>query len=181
MKIYLAVIATVFGMLVAVSPAFGAEPITAKNWANHPDIIEIRSIYQKAKGEKDAGKLRKQQREFIYCEPYEDTLRVLYSDAKGKPRIYPFEGGSGDLAVQRELYYDEKGNLRFAFITAGAFNGTRIEHRIYLSAAGKRIWETQKLLEGPGYTFPGEWPEEELVRNPRQAFNAKNPSKEKRK
>jgi hypothetical protein len=59
-------------------------------------------------------------------------------------------------------------------IKAGAVNGTQIEYRIYLSKAGKRLWESRDLLEGPGYTFPSVWPERELVRNPWRAFKAKN-------
>lgn len=158
--------------------AYAAEVITEKNWANHPDIVEVRLLYQAIKASKEAGTLKKMQRKFNFCEPYEDTVRVLHTDRNGKPRIYYFTGGSDDSAVQRELYYDENGKLRFAFITAGAYNGTRLEHRVYFSKAGKKIWEIQKRLEGPGYTFPREWPDEELVQNPVQAYNGKSPCPE---
>jgi len=154
------------------------EPITAKNWVNHPDIVEVRSLYQKVKEAREAGSLKKKERKFEYCEPYEDMVRILYMDQNGKPRLYYYEGGSDDSAIQRELYYDENGKLRFVFITAGAHNGTRLEHRVYFSKAGKKIWESQKLLEGPGYTFPTEWPDEELIQDPVKAFNDKNPCRE---
>jgi hypothetical protein len=153
---------------------YGGEPITAKNWVNHPDIVEVRSIYQKVLEAKEAGSLKKKERKFKYCKPYEDIARILYMDRNGKPRLYYYEGGSDDSAVQRELYYDENGKLRFAFITAGAANGTRLEHRVYFSKDGKKIWEIQKFLEGPGYTFPTVWPDEELIQDPVKAYKEKN-------
>jgi len=162
------------GLWLLTSGAFAAQVLTEKNWINHPDIVEVRSVYQKVKEDKNGGKLKKKERKFEYCEPYEDTVRTLYTARDGTPRIYYYAGGSDDSSVQHELYYDENGKLRFAFIMAEAYNGTKLEHRVYLSKAGKKIWETQKLLEGPGYTFPTEWPDEELIQNPLQAFNDKN-------
>lgn len=165
--------------LLVVGATFAAESITEKNWANHPEIVEVRLLYQKIIDAKTAGSLKKQERKFDTTDmPYEDDVRILYTDKNGKIRIYSYEGGSDDSVVRRELYYDENGRLRFAFITAGAYNGTKLEHRIYFSKAGKKIWEIQKLLEGPGYTFPSEWPDDELVRNPAQAFVAKSPCPE---
>jgi hypothetical protein len=160
--------------VLSANAVLAAEAIDEKNWLNHPDIVEVRSLYQGIKETKDAGKLKKAERKFRYCEPYEDTVRTLYTDPNGTARIYHYGGGSDDSAVQRNLYYDGTGTLRFAFIVAGAHNGTKLEHRVYLSKAGKKIWETQRRLEGPGYTFPTEWPEEELIRNPMQAFRDKN-------
>jgi hypothetical protein len=161
-----------------LSSGGAAQVPTEKNWKNHPDIVEVRSLYQKVKEAKNAGKLKKKERKFKYCEPYEDTVRTLYSARDGTPRIYYYESGSDDSSVRHELYYDESGKLRFALIIAGAYNGTKLEHRVYLSRAGKKIWETQKRLEGPGYTFPTEWPDEELIRNPLQAFNDHSPCPE---
>jgi hypothetical protein len=166
------------GLWLLTSAGFAAQVLTEKNWINHPDIVEVRSLYQKVKEDKNAGKLKKKERKFKYCEPYEDTVRTLYTARDGTPRIYYYGGGSDDSSVEHELYYDESGKLRFAFITAGAYNGTKVEHRVYFSKAGKKIWETQKRLEGPGYTFPTEWPDEELIRNPLQALNDKNPCPE---
>jgi len=169
------------GLWLFVSCAVLAnEAITEKNWVNHPEIVDVRTLYQKIKESKDAGRLKRNERKFdtTSCEPYEDDVRVLFTDQKGKPRIYYYEGGSEDSMVRRELFYDDNGKLRFAFVRAGAYNGTKLEHRVYLSKAGKKIWEIQKLLEGPGYTFPTEWPDPELIQNPVQAFNHKSPCKE---
>jgi len=157
------------------SGAYAAGTINEKNWVNHPEVVEVRSLYQTIKEAKDTGKLKKKERKFDYCEPYQDTDRILYMDGKGKPRIYYYSGGSDDSAVHRELYYDENGKLRFAFIIAGAYNRTKLEHRVYFSKKGLKVWEIQKLLEGPGYTFPHEWPDDELIQNPVQAYNDKSP------
>lgn len=72
---------------------FSAEPITEKNWVTHPDIVAVRSLYQKVKEAKEAGRLKKTERVFEYCEPYEDTNRALYVQSDGIPRIYEYEGG----------------------------------------------------------------------------------------
>ncbi len=157
---------------------YAGEAITEKNWANHPEIVAVRSLYQTITKSKDASNLKKKERKFNYCEPYQDTIRTLYTDRNGKPRIYYSRGGSDDSAVQTEFYYDENSKLRFAFIIAGAYNGTKLEHRVYFSKAGKKIWEIQKLLEGPGYTFPKEWPDADLIQDPLKAFNDKSPCPE---
>lgn len=163
---------------LAANVVYAGEPINEMNWIKHPEIVEVRSLYQAIKESKDTGNLKRKERKFNYCKPYEDTDRTLYTDQNGKPRIYYYSGGSDDSVVQRELYYDESVKLRFAFIIAGAHNGTKVEHRVFFSKVGKKIWETQKRLEGPGYTFPTEWPDAELIQNPVQAFNNKSPCPE---
>jgi hypothetical protein len=171
---------TAAACLMAGNAAFAAEAINARNWTSHPEIVEVRLLYQKILQDKAAGRLHKKERSFdtADCEPYEDEVRILYLDKNKIARIYYFEGGSDDSAVKTELFYDESGKLRFAFIVAGAYNGTRLEHRVYFSRAGKKIWEIQKLLEGPGYTFPEEWPEAELIADPLRAYSDKSPCPE---
>ena len=158
---------------------YGDEGVTSKNWRNHPEIVEVRNIYKSVREAIDSKKLQKDVREFDYCEPYVDTVRVLYVDHRGVVRNYYFSGGSDDSAMRRDLYYDLNGKLRFAFIQAAAANGTRIEHRIYFSPDGRRLWEMQSYRKGPGYTFPTEWPEEDLIRDPKKAFETMSPCKRK--
>ena len=90
-------------------------------------------------------------------------------------RSYHVVRGSDNSAVQVAYYYDAAGALRFVLATAGAVNGTAIEYRIYLSQAGKRLWQARRKLKGPGYTFPAELPDDWLVEKPMQAFHAKDP------
>jgi len=163
---------------LASAALYTLDTITERNWKNHPEIVEVRSLCQAINELKNAGKLKKMVRKFNFCMRYEDTIRTLYTDGEGKPRIYYYNGGSDDSALQRELYYDEKGMLRFAIIIASAVNGTILDHRVYFSQQGIKISEIQKLLTGPGYTFPKVWPEHELIKNPIQAFNKEHPCPE---
>ena len=114
----------------------------------------MRAIYRDVTAAAKAGRLRKVDRTFGYCRPYEDMERTLYLDARGVVRSYHFSGGSDDFAAQRALYYDRDGKLRFVMVKAGAVNGTNIEHRIYLSAAGERVWETQATYQRPRLHLP---------------------------
>jgi hypothetical protein len=138
------------------------DEITKANWQQHPKIKAIRAIVQSV----NAGISRKtftvKKRAFEYCGPDEDTARTLATDSKGVVRFYENEGGSEDSALKWEHYYDEGGRLRFVFITGGAVNGSKLEHRIYFDETGKRIWEEQVYKKGPGYTFPEVWPDEQL-------------------
>jgi hypothetical protein len=165
-------------VLLANHSAFADEPITEKNWASHPQIVEVRMLYQKIMAEKAAGKLRRKAREFDCSlapdfanrEPdYEGYIRILYTDRSGKPRIYYHEGGSEDSMVRIELYYDDNGKLRFALTKGGAVNNTKMERRTYFSRSGEKIWDDDKILEGPGYSFV-EWG---LVDDPVREFNGK--------
>ena len=136
--------------------------VTKVNWRQHPQIRAVRAIVQSVKNGMGRRSLTVRKRVFEYCEPHEDTERVLATDSRGRARFYQSAGGSEDSFVKREHYYDEAGRLRFVFITGGAANGSELEHRIYFNGAGKRIWEEQTYKKGPGYTFPEVWPEDQL-------------------
>lgn len=153
--------------------------ITSKNWTDHPAVKEIRDMYAEVMQLMEAKKLVRKEKNFEDCEPYQDTVRIVYADSRGTIRNYYVDAGSDDSMVRRDFYYDKDGKLRFAFIRGGAVNGTKIEHRIYFDPSGKRIWEIQKLVEGPGYTFPQDtWPDDEIVYDPIRAFSASNICKE---
>jgi hypothetical protein len=167
-------LATALALLAAPLTA-SAEPITAASWRRHPPITEIRAVYQDIRRAEASGRLRKEQLDLGYCRPYEDTERTLYRDAKGAVRSYHTGAGSDDSAVQAAYYYDRDGALRCVLVKAGAVNGTAYEYRIYLSKSGARLWEERRLLQGPGYTFPSQWPDDWLVKDPMQAFHAQHP------
>jgi hypothetical protein len=159
-----------------VATASGNEPVTTANWQNHPAIVEIRKIYQKIEQDKEAGHLRKEQRTFAYCHPYDDGGdRTVYLDSGGDVRSYQVVRGSDDSAAQAAYYYDRDGALRFVLAKAGAVNGTAYEYRIYLAKSGERLWQDLRHVEGPGYSFPAELPDDWLVRDPKQAFAAPDP------
>jgi hypothetical protein len=155
--------------------------VTKANWQQHPKIRAVRAVVQVVKAKLGTKSFKVRTREFEYCEPYEDALRTLAVDAGGRVRYYERQAGSDDSALKWEHYYDEAGRLRFVFITGGAANGSRLEHRVYFDDNGKRIWEEHKYTTGPGYTFPEVWPDEELQRKDvMTAFNATSPCTEKR-
>lgn len=171
---------TVWLAMVAAPLVATAEPVTPSNWRRHPEIVEIRAIYRETREAEAAGRLRREQRVFGYCRPYDDTERTLYLDGGGTVRSYHAGRGSDDSAAQAYYYYDRAGALRFVFVQAGAVNGTATEYRIYVSKAGERLWEERRNLKGPGWRFPGQLPDDWLVRSPAQAFGAEAPCPEEK-
>jgi hypothetical protein len=153
-------------VLATASPAFAQTGITSSNWMNHPRIVAIREIVAEIESLIAKGSLKSKKTEQGYSGPYIDDMRQAFFDSKGKIRKLVTSGGSEDSSLTFTSYYDKDGKLRFVYIVGGAVNGTGIQHRIYLDASGAKIWEIQKLVEGPGYTFPAEWPREQLVFDP---------------
>ena len=152
--------------------------VTKENWRQHPKIKEVRAVYQEVKAGLSRRSLARKRRMFEYCEPYADTVRAIATDAKGRVRFYQTEGGSDDSSLTFEHYYDEAGRLRFVFITGGAVSGSKLEHRIYFDADGKRIWEEHSAT-APGYTWPEVWPEEQLqTSDPGTKFASDSPCPE---
>ena len=165
--------------LSALSLQESGGEITKANWQQHPKIKAIRAIVQSVKTGMSRKSLTTKKRVFEYCEPGEDTLRMIATDKRGRARFYQNEGGSEDSSLKREHYYDETGRLRFVFITGGAVNGSELEHRIYFDEAGKRIWEEQTYKKGPGYTFPAIWPDDQLqIADAAGKFSLKSPCPE---
>jgi hypothetical protein len=147
--------------------------ITKANRQQHPKIKAIRAIVQAVKTGMTRKSFTTRKRTFEYCEPGEDTLRILAIDSRSRARFYKTEGGSEDSSLKFEHYYDERGRLRFVFITGGAVNGSQMEHRIYFDETGKRIWEEQTLKKGPGYTWPEVWPDDQLqINDPAAKFTS---------
>lgn len=157
------------------------DEVTKENRQRHPKIKAVQAVVQTVKDGLSRKSFRARTRRFEYCEPYEDSLRTLAIDGRGRVRYYEKQGGSDDSALKWEHYYDEAGRLRFVLITGGAANGAELEHRIYFDEDGKRIYEEQKYTKGEGYTFPTVWPAEQLnIRNVSAAFAAKSPCPEKK-
>ncbi len=143
-----------------------------------PEIKSALDIYNEVSSLLQSDVLTTSEREFSYCQPYIDTLRQMALDESGVVRYYRSEAGSDDSFVITEHYYGSSSKLSFILITAHAANGTQLEHYIYLDVSGKRLLEEQKLLKGPGYTFPTIWPENEIIFEPKVAFQADNPCPE---
>lgn len=148
-----------------------AQPITASNWATHPRIREVRTIYLQVAHLRSQNKLHKTSKSFDYC-PAIDLNRVLFTDAKGVVRFYQSGGGSDDSAATLEHTYDASGRLRFVLVKAGAVNNTHIEYRYYLSETGALLWKDQRI-QGQGYPFPDF--RAYFAFDPKKAFAAPSP------
>ncbi len=144
------------------------------NQSLEPEIKSARATYDEVLTLLFNDGLMISKREFSYCQPYVDTLRQMALDESSVVRYYRNEAGSDDSFVSAEHYYGLNGELQFVLIKANAVNGTKLEHYIYLDASGKRLLEDEDLLEGPGYTFPAVWPEDEIIFKPKVAFQADN-------
>jgi hypothetical protein len=153
------------GTLFFAPASFSQSAVTEANWQNHPGIVAVRSIVLKVDALLNKGSLVHKRGEVEYA-PGKDGTREAFIDRSGIVRKFIRKAGSDDSATTSSYYYDQDGRLRFVYIEGGAVNGTHIQHRIYLDKKGNRIWEVRKLIEGPGYTFPQEWPIEEMMFNP---------------
>lgn len=164
------------------------DAITSVNWQQHPKIKAVRSVVESVNDGLKKGAFKISVRKFQYCEPYEDTLRKMAVDSKGVVRRYEKQAGSEDSGLTWEHYYDEAGRLRFVFISGGASNGAKLEHRVYFDESGKRIWEEQKYVKGPRILFPKVWPDDQNRKPdeappiqksvPAKAFRASSPCRE---
>jgi len=160
------------GMLV-VTPAIADD--AAK-------VRAARAVFREVVAKRESNSLEAHARTFEFCELYHDGSRVLLLESSGAPRYYQRGAGSGDSSVTWSHYYDIAGRLRFVLISAGAVNGTHVLHRIWFDETGERVREEQKRVEGPGYPFPGSpWPDEDLVRDPKAAFESPNVCPERAK
>lgn len=153
--------------------------ITQANWRRHPKINAVRRVVESVNAGLRKASFKTTKRQFEYCEPYEDTLRKIAIDSRGVVRRYEKQAGSEDSTLTWEHYYDDLGRLRFVFIYGGAVNGSHFEHRIYFDESGQRIWEDQKYVKGPKYSFPEVWPDEQLQKvDPAKAYAAASPCTE---
>lgn len=147
-------------------------PVTERSWREHPSVKEIRAIVQEVQELENSGKLTTAERSgHESCENYDgDMYRTIRRDTSGKARKLTLDAGSEDSAVTVDAYYDTQTKLRFIFVKAAAVNDTVYEYRLYFSPDGKKLWEDQKLVSGPGYTFPTPWPEDLIPRDPEARF-----------
>lgn len=129
---------------------------------DNPEVLEIRELYKKIE---DMDKQKKLKKNTIESQGT-GWKTTFYKDSKNMIWKVVREGGGEDSAVTQNFYYNEMKSLKFVFIQAGAVNGSKLEHRIYFGKDKKRLKELHKYTEGPGYTFPNPWPEEELLFDP---------------
>lgn len=150
----------------ALSLALGAATAMAD------ELAAARAEFAAATSEEAAGRLNSRVRSFERCPPGETNFRELLVTASGAPRVYSDRSGSDDAGLRRRHVYDEQGRLRAAQIDAAASNGTRLQVRLFFDPAGRSLLQAQRLIAGPGYTFPLHWSAADLVWQPDQALAA---------
>jgi hypothetical protein len=155
------------GLLLASGAALAAQtkagdPITEKNWLEHPRIKEIRALFNETEQAITAKRM------VILME--DEYQQAWGADAEHIRKLGQQRGGE-DSAVSLDHYYDQAGILRFAFVRANAVNGTKVEYRIYFDERGMRLWHNYRKTAGPGYTFPEVCPDGWLVFDPYTPVN----------
>lgn len=150
----------------------GDEPITKKNWRNHPKIAAIRALVQ-ANEAAIQGK-RYQHQERTDCDLEHSVEReAVDRDPAGVIRKYVHGVATEDSGYRTEQHYDERGRLRFVFALRGAVpTDSTGELRIYFAEDGKRLW-TDLQEKGEGYSWIQDFPDAWLERDPERAW--KNP------
>lgn len=147
------------------------KPITQDNWLNHPEVVEVRKLYNDIEQAIKEKRLILQTKDIAYTGPHQPTLKKVFIDENHAVRKYVEERGSEDSSLTCNFYYDTNKMLRFVFVEGAAVCGSVLEHRIYFDFCGKRMWENSKYTKGPEGYWPAEWPEKALIREPWSRFN----------
>lgn len=153
-------------------PLANGKTVQEANWQKNPEVLAAKKVFQA--NQKDRSRWTSETKKWDYCQPHADTDRTIVRDERKVARIYIHSGGSDDASLTRESHYDKNGKLRFVFIAGGAANGSALEHRIYYRANGDRFWQNQKYTAGPGYSFPKDWPENDVTKDPEAAMKKKH-------
>lgn len=146
-------ISAVLLVLLHVSTITGIA-ITDANWSNHPEVKKIQTLFNKINASEKANKFKKETKKCVLNGGNVEINGELYKDLQGIIRKYVVDGGTGDSRERVEYYYDKKGIARFTYRFRGAYNGTKIEDRIYFDEKGQHLYTNHKS-EGPGYTESG--------------------------
>lgn len=148
------------------------ESVTFDNWLKHPEIQDIRHLYEAILADKS---LRPSTRVFESCsEGMNEVKRVIYRDDQGRAWLYRTESVSptdSSLSVAENVY-DSEGRLRFTYIVEsgkGATHG-KIERRLYFDESGRKIWEIWKRA-GQNIYFLPETESQDYVTTPEQDFD----------
>jgi hypothetical protein len=147
-------------------------------WMARPEIRQVRAVYQTIETAVAQNRYEQRTREFEYCQP-SFTHLTIYLDSAKTVRLYEKRGGSDDSARLIRYYYDPEGHLRFVYTRTGAAGfdgqGTTLEERLYLSAAGDSLYTDRRVVEGGGYF----WVSPMRVWDPMADFLAGGPCPEK--
>jgi len=148
--------------------------INDNNWKQHPEIIEIKKVYDRIQTILKHGNYTTEEASKIINTnyPFEETP-IVYIDKTGNIFEITFSAGSDDSARRFYYYFDKDQRLRFLLIKAGAVNGSRTDYRVYFTKTGKKIWDHWEDIEGPGYAWGYFWKDELFVNDPTEYLKPK--------
>src|SRR5438132_1275968 len=95
--------------------------VSMDNWTNHPEVKEVRAIYDEIhraiKSKKYRTTLRRFNIDSPLCSTYPVKSESLTVDGENGPRLYRLEQtGSHREPFTEERYYDARGTLRFVYV-----------------------------------------------------------------
>lgn len=137
------------GLLLSALAAWGGtDPsVTIDNWMNHPEVQEVRTIYQEIRSAIQYRRYRTTARRFNIdsplCPTYPVKSQTLTVDSANRPRLHRLEQlGSHREPFTVERYYDAKGVLRFVYVERFISSV-----RIYLNREGKVFWAVEQKAD----------------------------------
>jgi hypothetical protein len=142
------------GSMFLVDSALAIEPvnslvITEANWEHHPRIVEVRNIYNEIQSRIKSKQLKYQKKDYtVLPRSCRGTYPIDYwsvvVDSNGHVLIdVTAQRISHDDLLTTENYFDNKGHLRFVYITNKSIGMATIENRVYLDEQGKVIWDAR--------------------------------------
>jgi hypothetical protein len=143
--------ATGSGTANVINPGGKAqEAISERNWRQHPQIKDIRTLVRNINTRLKKGSYKISKRTFEHCGDGQlFNARRISRDAKGNVPWYEDYSEGQDSSLLFSYYYNRSGSLRFVSGSARHANGTRQTLRIYFEN-GKRIWTDVEYIKGPG-------------------------------
>jgi len=133
--------------------------VKLEDWKNHPDVREVRAIYDEIKIGTKENKYKTRTRNYNVespsCSTYPTKSKTLVVDEANRPRMLKVDQIISHREVLTvERYYDKTGRLRFVLV-----DHTSGPTRIYLNTEGKVFWAVGQ--DGEKFTVgdssPGDW------------------------
>ena len=133
--------------------------VTMEDWKNHPDVKEVRVIYDEIKNGIKENRYKTKTRNFDVespaCSTYPIKSETLVIDEANRPRMLKTDQiKSHRESFTVEQYYDTAGRLRFVFVDHASG-----PTRIYLNTEGKVFWAIEQ--DGDKFTVgdysTGDW------------------------
>ena len=135
--------------IALASDSSASQEVTSENWERHPRIVEIRKLYNSIQSMLTARTLKYQKKDYTKlprsCRgTYPTEYLALATDAEGHVRLYiAAQRISHDDLLTTQYFYNDKGRLRFAYITNQSNEFATIAYRVYVDEQGKVFWDVR--------------------------------------